>query len=404
MLTETAIKNAKPSEKPFKLSDERAMYLLINRDGSKWWRLDYRIDGKRKTLSLGVYPDVSLKAAREARDSARTLIAKGVDPSAKRKAEKIASDNSFEAVAREWFEKFSPQWAKTHSEKIMGRLEKYVFPWIGSRAIDAIKAPEMLGVARRIEALGLIETAHRSMQNSSRVFRYAVATGRAERDITTDLRGAIPPASSKHHAAITDPKLIGELLRSIDGYNGSNVTRAALLLAPLVFLRPGELRHGEWDQIDFEKAEWRIPGAKMKMREPHIVPLSKQAIAIFRDLQPVTGSGRFIFPSARSSQRAMSENAVLAALRRMHYTNEDMTGHGFRAMARTVLDEVLGQRVDWIEHQLAHAVRDANGRAYNRTAHLPQRHKMMQLWADYLDTLRAGERRVPGFKESGRSG
>jgi integrase len=402
MLTEIAIKAARPTGKPYKLSDERGMYLLVNAEGAKYWRLDYRIDGKRKTLALGVHPDVPLKTARERRDGARALVAKGIDPSSKRKAEKLAADNSVEAIAREWFAKFSPKWAKGHADKIIRRLERDVFPWIGAKPIDSIKAPELLTVIRRIEARGAIETAHRAMQNCSRVFRYAVATGRAERDVTTDLRGALPPATSKNLAAITEPARIGELLRAMDGYVGAFTTRSALLLSPLVFLRPGELRHGEWTEIDLTSAEWRIPASRMKMGEPHIVPLSKQAIAILRELKPWTGSGKYIFPSARSAQRPMSENAILAALRRMGYGNDDMTGHGFRAMARTVLDEVLGQRVDWIEHQLAHAVKDANGRAYNRTAHLPQRHKMMQTWADYLDKLRTGK--VPSAEESGKAG
>ena len=350
-----------------------------------------------------MYPDVSLKLARERRDEARELLAQGIDPGAKRKAEKEAPKNSFEAVAREWFEKFKPQWVDSHADKIIRRLDRDIFPWLGSRGIETIKAPEVLTVIRRIEARGAVETAHRAMQNCGQVFRYAIATGRAERDPSADLRGAVPPSKGKNLAAITEPVRIGELLRAIDTYMGAIVTRAALRLSPFVFVRPGELRKAEWAEVDLAAAEWRIPANRMKTREPHIVPLSKQAVAILRELHPATGSGRYILPSARSALRPMSENAILAALRRMNYTGNEMTGHGFRAMARTVLDEVLGQRVDWIEHQLAHAVKDANGRAYNRTAHLPQRHKMMQTWADYLDKLRAGAIVIhfPRINESG---
>jgi integrase len=394
-LSDTAIKAAKPSTTPLRLSDERGMYLLLNPDGSRWWRLDYRIFGKRKTLSLGVYPDVSLKVARERRETARVDIAAGIDPSAKRQAAKQAPANSFEAVARVWFDKFKPQWVDSHADKIIRRFERDIFPWIGEHAIESIKAPDVLTVVRRIEARGALETAHRALQNCGQVFRYAVATGRADRDPSGDLRGAVPPSKGKNHAAITEPPRIGELLRAIDGYQGTLVTRAALRLSPFVFVRPGELRRAEWVEMNLDASEWRIPASRMKMKEPHIVPLAKQAVAILRELQPQTGDGRYVFPSARSAQRPMSENAILAALRRMGYGNDDMTGHGFRAMARTVLDEVLGQRVDWIEHQLAHAVKDANGRAYNRTAHLPQRHKMMQMWADYLDKLRTGATILP---------
>ena len=390
-LSDSSIKAAKPSARPQRLADERGMYMLVNPDGSRWWRFDYRIHGKRKTLSLGVYPEISLKGARERRDDARALVARGIDPSSKRKADKTATENSFEAVAREWFEKFKGGWRPSHSEKILRRLEANIFPWLGPKPIDAITPAELLATIRRIEARGAVESAHRCMNYCSRIFRYAIATTRATRDITSDLRGAIPPSAPKNHAAITNPAEIGQLLRAIDGYVGSFVTRSALQLSPLVFLRPGELRQGEWAEIDESAAEWRIPATRMKMSQPHIVPLSTQALAIISNLRPLTGSGKYLFPCATGPQRPMSENAILAALRRMGYSKTEMTGHGFRAMARTVLDEVLDQRVDFIEHQLAHAVKDANGRAYNRTAHLPQRHAMMQVWANYLDRLRTGE-------------
>jgi integrase len=375
------------------------MYLLVSPNGARYWRFDYRFQGKRKTISVGVYPEVPLRLARERRDQARADIAADIDPSKKRQAEKQANGNTFEAIAREWFDRFKSGWVGTHSERIIRRFERDIFPWIGSRSISAITAPDLLSPLRRIEERGAVETAHRALQNCGQVFRYAIATGRAERDPSSDLRGAIPPSKGKNLAAITEPARIGELLRAIDGYSGTFTTRCALRLAPLLFVRPGELRHAEWKEIDFDAAEWRIPAARMKMKEPHIVPLATQAIAVLRELHTCTGRDRYVFPSERTKQRPMSENAILAALRRMGYANDEMTGHGFRAMARTVLDEVLGQRVDWIEHQLAHAVKDANGRAYNRTAHLPQRHKMMQTWADYLDKLRAGE--TPAANESG---
>lgn len=394
MLTDTEIRKAKPQDKPYKMADERGMYLQVHTNGGKYWRFDYRFDGKRKTLALGTYPDVTLAKAREKRDEARKLLADGIDPGIHKQTQKRAvierATNSFEAVAREWFSKYQPTWTPDHAEKIIRRLERDVFPWLGARPIAEITAPELLAVLRRIEERGALETAHRAHQNCGQVFRYAVATGRAERDPSGDLRGALPPTRVKHLAAITEPAEIGALLRSIAGYQGSVITRCALRLAPLVFVRPGELRNAEWSEIDLDRAEWCIPAERMKMREPHIVPLSSQAVAALRELHPLTGTGRFVFPSPRSSSRPMSNNAVLSALRRMGYSNDEMTGHGFRAMARTVLDEVLGFRVDIIEHQLAHAVKDPNGRAYNRTKHLDERRRMMQAWADYLDSRESG--------------
>ena len=398
-LTDTAVRNAKSGEKPLKLFDEKGLFLLVAPGGGKWWRFKYRFGGKEKLLSLGIYPEVSIKEARERRDGARKLLSNGVDPGEHRKAKKLASAdlaaNSFEIIAREWFAKFAPIWTASHGDKIIRRLERDIFPWVGGRPIAEIKAPELLACLRRIEGRGALETAHRALQNCGQVFRYAVATGRAERDISGDLRGALPPVKPTHHAAITDPTAIGELLRAIDGYSGSFVTKCAMQLAPLVFLRPGELRHAEWSEIDLERAEWNIAADKMKMREPHLVPLSTQALTILREVKALTGQCRYVFPSARSSSRPMSNNAILAALRRMGYAKEEMTGHGFRAMARTILDEVLGIRPDYIEHQLAHAVRDPNGRAYNRTAHLAERKKMMQAWGDYLDKLKAGAKVIP---------
>lgn len=393
-LTDTAVRNAKPTEKTARLFDAGGLYLEVAPNGGKWWRLKYRYSGKEKRLALGVYPTITLKEARERRDIAKKQLADGIDPSEHRKAVKATKSeqtaNSFEVVAREWFAKFEPTWTAGHSEKIIRRLERDVFPWIGSRPVAQLKAPELLGCLHRIEERSAVETAHRALQNCGQVLRYAIATGRAERDISADLRGALPPVKPTHHAAITDPKQIGELMRAIDGYSGTLVTKCAMQLAPLVFLRPGELRQAEWSEMDLDKAEWNIPAGRMKMREPHLVPLAPQAIAILREIHALTGHGRYVFPSARTGERPMSNNAVLAALRRMGYAKEEMSGHGFRAMARTILDEVLGVRPDFIEHQLAHAVRDPNGRAYNRTAHLAERRKMMEQWADYLDKLKAG--------------
>lgn len=391
-LTNTAIRNAKPREKAVRLFDERGLYLEVSPAGGKWWRFKYRFDGKEKRISLGVYPDVSLKDARDRRDTARKQLVSGVDPSKLRKAQKASkaerNGNSFEVVAREWFAKFSATWVSSHADRIIRRFERDIFPWVGGDPIAEISAPELLAVVRRIEERGALETAHRALGNCGQVFRYAIATGRAERDPSGDLRGALVPAKGNHFAATTEPQRFAEILRAMEGYEGSLTVRCALRLAPLVFVRPGELRKAEWTDIDLDTAEWCYIVSKTDT--PHIVPLSRQAMEILDELHPLTGSGRFVFPGARSNGRPMSDNAVLAAMRRMGIGKEEMSGHGFRAAARTILDEVLGVRPDFIEHQLAHAVRDPNGRAYNRTAHLPERRKMMQQWADYLDKLKAG--------------
>lgn len=397
-LTHTAIRNAKPGEKPIKLFDGGGLFLLIAPAGGKWWRLKYRFGGKEKLLSLGTYPEVSLSDAREKRDQARKLLAADVDPGENRKAHKAAkadsSANSFEVVAREWFGKYAPNWATNHSDKIIRRLERDVFPWIGKQPIAEITAPELLTTMRRVENRGAVETAHRALQNCSQVFRYAIATGRTIRDPAADLRGAIPPSKGKHHASITEPKAIGELLRAIRGYQGSLITKCALQLAPLFFVRPGELRKAEWSEFNLDAAEWRIPAERMKMREQHIVPLSTQAIAVLRELQPLTGDGRYVFPGARTNGRPMSENTVNAGLRRLGYANDQMTGHGFRSMASTLLNE-QGWHRDAIERQLAHAERDAVRAAYNYAEYLPERRKMMQAWADFLDRLTNGADVIP---------
>lgn len=397
MLTDTAIRKAVPIQKAIRLFDGDGLYLEVSPTGGKWWRLKYRFSGKEKRLSLGVYPDVSLKAARGRRHEARKLLLDGVDPSEHRKAVKSAraegAANSFEVITREWYAKYSPNWALHHRDRLLRRFERDIFPCIGGRPIAELSAPEVLAVVRRIESRGALETAHRALGNCGQVFRYAVATGRAPRDPSRDLRGALPPVKGEHFAAITDPVRVGDLLRALDGYQGTLIVQCALRLAPLVFVRPGELRGAQWADIDLDAAEWRYTVSKTGTA--HIVPLSTQAVAILRELHGLTGRGQYVFPSGRSPKRPMSDNAILAAMRRMGINKEEMSGHGFRAMARTILDEVLGVRPDYIEHQLAHAVRDPNGRAYNRTAHLPERRKMMQQWADYLEKLKGGADVIP---------
>ena len=403
-LSDVKIRNCKPIKKPLKLFDGGGLFLLVTTKGGKLWRMKYRFDGKEKLLALGSYPEISLFDARHRRDEARMQLAHGIDPGAVRKAQKQAvteETETFEVIAREWHTKFSPTWTPGHASAIEGRLERDLFPWIGKRPITEIKAPDLLTVLRRVEDRGALESAHRIRTIAGQVFRYALATGRAERDPSVDLRGALPQPGEKHHAAITDPKEVAPLLRAIDGYHGHFVVKCALRLAPILFVRPGELRHAEWAEINLDESVWNIPASKMKMKEPHLVPLSNQAVDILKELKPLTGTGRYVFPSMRSVTKTMSENTINAALRYMGYDKETMTGHGFRAMARTILDEVLQVRPDFIEHQLAHAVRDPNGRAYNRTAHLVERRKMMQTWADYLDGLKAGAVVVPFKKVEG---
>lgn len=391
-LSDLSIRNAKPSDKPYKLPDEKGLFLLIHPNGSKYWRQKYRFNGKEKLLAFGVYPDISLKDARARRDDARKLLANGIDPGEAKKAQKAAgmerAANSFEVVAREWFSKNRDTWAPSHADKIITRLERDVFPWLGSKATTDISAPDVLAVLHRIEKRGTLDTAHRAKGNISQVMRYAIATGRAERDPCPDLRGALPPARETNFPSITDPVKVAELLRAMDAFSGTLVVKAALLLAPLLFVRPGELRQAEWKDFDLDKAEWRYYVTKTK--SDHSVPLATQAITILKDLHPLTGHGRYVFPG-RDPQKAMSEAAVNAALRRMGYdTKTEITGHGFRAMARTILAEELQQKPEVIEHQLAHKVPDALGTAYNRTKFLKERKVMMQLWADYLEKLKAG--------------
>jgi len=398
-LSEIQIRNAKPKAKEYKLMDGFGLFLLVTPTNGKLWRFDYRYGNKRKVIALGTYPIVSLADARQRREDAKKLLSNGIDPSEVKKAKKAAiiteAENSFEVVAREWHGRFSTQWSPGHSATIMDRLVRDVFPWLGTKPVSDIKPVEILAVLRRVEGRGALETAHRIRTICGQVLRYAVSTGRAERDAAADLRGALPPVREKHHAALIAPKEVAELLRAIDGFKGTFHVKCALKLAPMLFVRPGELRQMEWAEIDFEAKQWNLPAEKMKMKQPHIVPLCKQALEILKELEPLTGHSRYVFPCHRTPLRPMTNNAINAALRRMGYTSDEMTGHGFRAMARTILDEVLQVRPDFIEHQLAHAVRDPNGRAYNRTAHLDQRRKMMQLWADYLDGLKHGAKILP---------
>ena len=392
-LTDVVIRSTKPTTKAFKLYDSGGLYLEVSPSGGKWWRLKYRFNGKENRISLGVYPETTLKAARDCRDTERKLLAEGIDPSKNRKTEKSAqasrAANSFEQIAREWFAKFSPSWAPAHAARKIRLFERDIFPWIGQQPIAEITAPELLSVLQRIEKRGVSETERRALVSCGQVFRFAVASGRAERDPSSDLRGALPPVKCEHFAAITEPGSLAPILRAFEGFEGTLPVRSALRLMPMLFVRPGELRKAEWAQIDLDTAEWRY--LVTKTRTEHIVPLSRQAVAILRELYPLTGNGRFVFPSARSNTRSMSDNAILAAMRSMEIPKDVTTGHGFRATARTILDEVLGFRADLIEHQLAHRVKDPNGRAYNRTAFLPERTAMMQAWADYLDSLKAGK-------------
>jgi integrase len=392
-LSDTAVRNAKPREKTYTLGDGEGMYLEVMPNGTKFWRMAYmQPNGKKNRLTFGKYPIVTLAEARTKRLAARRLLDQGIDPGRAKREEKeakaTAAQHTFEGVARAWLAKTAASRAASTQDKNTAWLEGNIFPVIGSLPISTIKPKDVLSALRRIEARGAIESAHKIKQLCGQVFRFAVASGLADRDVTVDLRGALSAVPEAHYAAITDPKEAGELLRSIDAYNGHAYAITALKLAPLVFVRPGELRTAEWSEIDLDAAEWRIPGSKMKMGQDHIVPLARQAVELLRDLRAMTGHGKFVFPSVRTGARCMSENTINAALRGMGYSKDVMTGHGFRAMARTIMDEVLDERVDLIEHQLAHAVKDPNGRAYNRTAHLPARRLMMQRWADYLDAIK----------------
>ncbi len=390
-LTDIALRRAKPTTKTQRLFDGGGLYLEITTAGGRYWRMKYRFAGKEKRLAFGVYPDVTLQMARVRRDEARRQLAEGVDPAEQKKAKAAAlatlSARTFETIAREWMA--GRIWVDGYRVKVESWFNNDVFPWIGSRHADELEAPDFLALARRMERRGAIESGHRIMQNCGQVMRFAIATGRAKRNPVADLRGALQPKPKRHYAALTTPNDLAPLMLAISQYTGRFTTRCAVALAPLVFVRPGELRQAEWSEFDLDAAQWLIPAERMKMRVQHLVPLSTQALAILQEIEPLTGRGRYVFPGRHSPKRPMSENTVNSALRRMGFEGERMTGHGFRAAARTILDEELGFRPDIIEHQLAHTVRDPNGRAYNRTTHLAERTKMMQAWADYLDVLRA---------------
>lgn len=401
-LTDKKLQALKRTPESGKHVDADGLFLKITPQGGMYWQ--WRIRTPRETLvSYGTYPEVSLAEARESHRQARSLRRNGVHPNeAKRVAklsQKFSADNSFEVVAREWFATKSPEWAPSYGGKVLARLVNDVFPAIGSTAINSLQPPAILSVLRRIEARGVIETAHRALENIGQVFRYAVVTGRIQSDPSRDLKGALKKPSVKHMAAITDPRALGALLRCIDGYTGTYVVRAALQLAPMLLLRPGELRFANWSELDLDAGLWTIPPERMKRTvdgkkngEPHLVFLPQQAVAVLRELHQLTGPAGLVFRGERDHERAMSENTINGALRRMGYsTSSEMTGHGFRATARTILDEVLGWKKDVIEAQLAHSVSDQLGRAYNRTEFKEQRKKMLQAWADYLDSLRGGD-------------
>jgi integrase len=396
-LTDTVIRATKPADKPVRLFDGGGLYLEVSPSGGRLWRLKYRIEGREKRLAFGVYPDVSLKDARMCRDEAKKLLAAGVDPGEAKRAQKSARQeraaNSFEAVAREWYERWKTTKAESHYTKVLTRLEKDIFPWLGGKAIAEITAPDVLAVLRRIENRGTLDTAHRAGGNCSQVFRYAIATGRATHNPVPDLRGALPPISKRHFPALTDPMKVGELLRAIDSFRGTYSVRTALALALLVFVRPGELRKMRWADVSLEAEEWKYFITKTKTE--HLVPLARQAVAILEELYPLTGHGEYVFPG-RDPKRPLSNSTLNAALVRMGYnTKEEFTLHGCRATARTMLAEQLGFDPQVVEHQLAHKVPDALGTAYNRTKFLAQRREMMQVWADYLDKLKAGADVIP---------
>ena len=405
------IKSIKAGDPRQRVSDGEGLYLkLFVNGGSHGWRFDYSLDGRRNTLSLGTYPATTLSDARRQAEEARRLIRSGRDPSDLRKAarEKVVARreaasraaaglpprDSFEAIAREWYAKHAPSWADTHAEKILRRLERDVFPWIGSKPIGSIRPADLLSLFKRVEERGALETTHRVQQNCGQVFRYAVATARADSDPSRDLRGALPPWKPQHYPTITDPRAIGRLLRDIAAYDGGFVTKCAMKLSPLLFVRPGELRRAEWSEVNLEAAEWRIPASKMKARVLHIVPLATQAVEILQELKPLTERSAWVFPGVRTNGEPMSENTVNAALRRLGYDRTMLTAHGFRGMASTMLHE-SGWPTDVIERQLSHCERNSVKAAYNHAEHLPARRQMMQAWADYLDSLRKGAEVVP---------
>jgi integrase len=414
-LTAVAVRNAKPRETMYRLAAGKGLYLQVMSTGARYWRLKYRFAGKPRMMGVGVFPDVSLADARDARDAARKLLASGVDPSMQRRVEKLTQEvsvaSSLEAIARLWHKEKAPTWVDTYSGKVLRRLEMHVFPWLGPLPIASVTAPQILATMKRIHESGTTETAHRTRNYLSQIFRFAIVSGKAERDPAADVIGAIPPSEGANFPTITDPARIGELLRAIDGYQGAYVTRYALKFAPLVFTRPGELRMAEWIEVDLAKATWTVPAVRLKMRkakkvsaDPHVVPLSQQAVKLLRDLYPLSGSGRYVFPGERDAKRPMSNNTINAALHRLGFKGE-IVHHGMRHMASTALNEL-----DWdeneIERQLAHKDKNRIRGIYNKAKYLAKRKKMMQAWADYLDELRDPRPAVPmvAAKRSARAG
>ena len=392
-LTATQVKQAKPKSKQYKLADGGSLYLLVKTNGHKYWRYDYAFGGKRKTLSIGTYPALSLRDTRLKHQEAIEKIREGIDPSEQKQAAKLtrhlAAEDSFKAISLEWFETKMRDKSESHQKRTMAALENDLFPKLGIKPISQISSPELLATLKKIEARGAIETAKRARQTTGQIFRYAIATGRAINNPSEPLKDALKTPKKKHHPTIIEPEEIGKLMVMIDNYTGTPIVKAALQLSPLLFQRPGEIRHMEWNEINWEDKRWEIPAEKMKMRQPHIVPISEQALGILVELKLLTEHrGKYVFPSQKGASRCLSDNSVRGALRTLGYSNERIVPHGFRAMARTLLDEVLGYRVEWIEAQLAHAVKDANGRAYNRTSYLKDRTAMMQAWADYLTRLK----------------
>lgn len=387
-LTEVAIRAAKAGEKPRKIFDGAGLFLLVTPAGSRLWRFKFQHQGREKLLALGKYPDVSLRMARDRRDAARRQLAEGIDPTAERRAERAATMETFKAIALEWLDSREAAVTERVQARRKRRFEQFLFPSLGSTPVAQVRAPDLLAALRRVEVRGKNETAHRLRSECGAVFRYAIATGRADRDPASALRGALAPVVVRNHASITDPARIGELLRAIDGYRGHLPTEYALKLLPLLFVRPGELRLAPWSEISFADAMWRIPGERMKMRDPHLVPLSTQAIALLRELKASSGDGLLLFPSVRSPERPISNNTLNAALRRMGFTHDQIVSHGFRSMASTSLNE-QGWHPDLIELQLAHAERNEVRSAYNRAQRIDERRKMMQAWADYLGGLKS---------------
>lgn len=403
MLTDTALRRLRPAAKPYRRADGKGLYIEVSTTGARCWRLKYRVAGREKRLAFGVYPEVSLAEARARCERARSLLRDGKDPSTERRAAKTAAEaqaETFGMIAAEWMERQRGSMAAATFKKAQWMLGQVAS--LHSRPIRAMAAPDVLSVLRAVEQGGRHETTHRIKQRIGQVMRYAVATGRAERDVTADLRGALTPPTTRHHPAITDPTKVAELLRAIEGFGGFPATHAALRIAPYLFQRPGNVRAMEWAELDLDAAEWRIPADKMKMGEAHVVPLATQAVAILKDIQAITGGGRYCFPSNRGRGRPLSNNTLNAALRRLGFDKETMTAHGFRAMASSLLNE-QGWSPDVIERQLAHAERNKVRAAYNRASYMAERRKMMQAWADYLDALREGAKVIPIQRKAKRT-